>query len=216
MADVRSGQADVTVKTTLNGKSRDYIFHLTSGLGNSSLANLVVSTSNTFTDTSKYLTLSPVFDSTKTSYTVSYLADKEENKEKFLRLYVEPSDGDATVTVQKVKGVEKVSMPVVANGKTKRVNVYWETDASEAQVKITVTAAGSGKNRLSSYHTAERKRSDTNTYRSTGGVRTMENDFCSHGIFTGCTDAYQQQGPQGKEDRRQKTDTYDQGNGYPH
>ena len=145
MADVRSGQADVTVKTTLNGKSRDYIFHLTSGLGNSSLANLVVSTSNTFTDTSKYLTLSPVFDSTKTSYTVSYLADKEENKEKFLRLYVEPSDGDATVTVQKVKGVEKVSMPVVANGKTKRVNVYWETDASEAQVKITVTAAGSGK-----------------------------------------------------------------------
>ena len=36
-------------------------------------------------------------------------------------------------------------MPVVANGKTKRVNVYWETDASEAQVKITVTAAGSGK-----------------------------------------------------------------------
>ena len=145
VADVRSGQADVTVKTTLNGKSRDYIFHLTSGLGNSSLANLVVSTSNTFTDTSKYLTLSPVFDSTKTSYTVSYLADKEENKEKFLRLYVEPSDGDATVTVQKVKGVEKVSMPVVANGKTKRVNVYWETDASEAQVKITVTAAGSGK-----------------------------------------------------------------------
>ena len=145
VADVRSGQADVTVKTTLNGKSRDYIFHLTSGLGNSSLANLVVSTSNTFTDTSKYLTLSPVFDSTKTSYTVSYLADKGENKEKFLRLYVEPSDGDATVTVQKVKGVEKVSMPVVANGKTKRVNVYWETDASEAQVKITVTAAGSGK-----------------------------------------------------------------------
>lgn len=145
VADVRSGQADVTVKTTLNGKSRDYIFHLTSGLGNSSLANLVVSTSNTFTDTSKYLTLSPVFDSTKTSYTVSYLADKEENKEKFLRLYVEPSDGDATVTVQKVKGVEKVSMPVVANGKTKRVNVYWETDAGEAQVKITVTAAGSGK-----------------------------------------------------------------------
>jgi len=58
---------------------------------------------------------------------------------------VEPSDGDATVTVQKVKGVEKVSMPVVANGKTKRVNVYWETDAGEAQVKITVTAAGSGK-----------------------------------------------------------------------
>ena len=58
---------------------------------------------------------------------------------------MEPSDGDATVTVQKVKGVEKVSMPVVANGKTKRVNVYWETDASEAQVKITVTAAGSGK-----------------------------------------------------------------------
>lgn len=36
VADVRSGQADVTVKTTLNGKSRDYIFHLTSGLGNSS------------------------------------------------------------------------------------------------------------------------------------------------------------------------------------
>ena len=32
----------------------------------------------------------------------------------------------------------------------------------------------------------------------------MENDLCSHGIFTGCTDAYQQQGPQGKEDRRQK------------
>ena len=23
----------------------------------------------------------------------------------------------------------------------------------------------------------------------------MENDLCSHGIFTGCTDAYQQQGP---------------------
>lgn len=115
-----------------------------------------------------------------------------------IRLYVEPSDGDATVTIQKVKGIEKVSMPVVANGKTKRVNVYWETDASEAQVKITVTAAGSGKTDY--FLTIQRK----------------ENDLCSHGIFTGCTDAYQQQGPQGKEDRRQKTDTYDQGNGYPH
>ncbi len=82
VADVRSGQADVTVKTTLNGKSRDYIFHLTSGLGNSSLANLVVKYQQSFTDTSKYLTLSPVFDSTKTSYTVSYLATKGENKEK--------------------------------------------------------------------------------------------------------------------------------------
>ena len=145
VADVRSGQADVMVKITLNGKNRDYVFHLVSGLGNSSLANLVVSTSNTFTDTIKYLTLSPEFTSTKTSYTVSYPASKAENREKFLRLYLEPSDENASVIVQKVKGVEKVSMPVTANGKTKRVNVYWESDADEAQVKITVAAAGSGK-----------------------------------------------------------------------
>lgn len=176
----------------------------------------MVSTSNTFTDTSKYLTLSPVFDSTKTSYTVSYLADKEENKEKFLRLYVEPSDGDATVTVQKVKGVEKVSMPVVANGKTKRVNVYWETDAGEAQVKITVTAAGSGK---TDYLLTIQRKENVPTPTPTevpevfGPWKTIS---AANGIFTGCTDAYQQQGPQGKEDRRQKTDTYDQGNGYPH
>ena len=171
MADVRSGQADVTVKTTLNGKSRDYIFHLTSGLGNSSLANLVVSTSNTFTDTSKYLTLSPVFDSTKTSYTVSYLADKEENKEKFLRLYVEPSDGDATVTVQKVKGVEKVSMPVVANGKTKTCKCILGNRCRRSTGEDHGNSCRKRKNRLSSYHTAERKRSDTNTYRSTGVLR---------------------------------------------
>ena len=94
--------------------------------------------------------------------------------------------------------------------------MYTGKQMQAKQVKITVTAAGSGKtDYLLTIQRKEKtfRHQHLQKYRS---VRTMENDLCSHGIFTGCTDAYQQQGPQGKEDRRQKTDTHNQGNGYQH
>ena len=156
VADVSAEKTDVKVTTTLGNKSRDYIIHLIKGQGNSSLANLIVSTSNTYSDTTKYLTISPAFNSTKTNYTVPYYADDEKNTEKkFLRVYVEPSDGNSTVTVQAVKGVQRVSAPSVVSGQTKRVNVYWEENADEAQVKILVTAKAGGKTEY--YLTIQRK-----------------------------------------------------------
>ena len=145
VADVSKGDTDVTVKTTMGGKSREYIFHLLKGLGNSSLANLTVSTSNTYSDTSKYLGTLPAFNSAKTDYAVPYLADTEGNDLKFLRVYVEPSAADSTISVQSVKGVSKVSLPTSVSGQLKRYLVYWEDEAEEAQVKITVTAKAGGK-----------------------------------------------------------------------
>lgn len=148
--DVSKGDTDLTVKVSQNGKSREYIFHLTKDVGNSSLANMMVSTSNIYSDSSKYLTVSPEFSPTKTEYKVTYLADEEGNTENFLRLYMETSSTDSTLSVEAVSGIDankvsKLTFPTAVNGNVKKVPIYWDKDASEAKVKITVTSSGGGK-----------------------------------------------------------------------
>ena len=63
---------------------------------------------------------------------------KAENTQRFLRVYVEKAESDATVKTEIVKGVRKVT--TTTSGNATRFNVYWEDNVDEAQVKITVTA----------------------------------------------------------------------------
>lgn len=137
-ADVSSGSAEVTVVAALAGKSRTYTLHLTKDQGNTNLANLTASTSNTYSDSTKWLALTPAFSADKTSYRVTYLGSS------FLRIYAEPADPSAEVTIEAGKGISKVtsSGKVTGSGLAVRLNAWFESDASveEAQVKIVVTA----------------------------------------------------------------------------
>lgn len=137
-ADVSSGSTDVKIQVSLAGKSRTYTFHLTKDQGNTSLSNLTVSTSNTYSDSSKWLTLSPAFNGTKTAYRTIY------KDQTFLRIYAEPADASCEVTAEAGKGIQKVSVggKVTGSGNTVRIGAYFENDSSveEAQVKIIVTA----------------------------------------------------------------------------
>lgn len=137
-ADVSSGSAEVTVVATLAGKSRTYTLHLTKDQGNTNLANLTASISNTYSDSTKWLALTPAFSADKTSYRVTYLGSS------FLRIYAEPADPSADVTIEAGKGISKVIYKgkVTGSGSAVRLDAYFDSDASieEAQVKIVVTA----------------------------------------------------------------------------
>ena len=143
VADVSSGKAEVEVVVAQGGKSRKYTFHLTKDHGNSSLTSMIVSTSNTYGEVSHYLPMTPVFNSAKTSYTVEYLDSKAENTQRFLRVYVEKAESDATVKTEMVKGVKKVT--TTASGNATRFNIYWEDNVDEAQIKLVVTAKAGSK-----------------------------------------------------------------------
>lgn len=123
---------------TLAGKSRTYTLHLTKDQGNTNLANLTASTSNTYSDSTKWLALTPAFSADKTSYRVTYLGSS------FLRIYAEPADPSAEVTIEAGKGISKVIYKgkVTGSGSAVRLDAYFDSDASieEAQVKIVVTA----------------------------------------------------------------------------
>ena len=137
-ADVSSGSAEVTVVAALAGKSRTYTLHLTKDQGNTNLANLTASISNTYSDSTKWLALTPAFSADKTSYRVTYLGSS------FLRIYAEPADPSAEVTIEAGKGISKVIYKgkVTGSGSAVRLDAYFDSDASieEAQVKIVVTA----------------------------------------------------------------------------
>ena len=137
-ADVSSGSAEVTVVAALAGKSRTYTLHLTKDQGNTNLANLTASISNTYSDSTKWLALTPAFSADKTSYRVTYLGSS------FLRIYAEPADPSADVTIEAGKGISKVIYKgkVTGSGSAVRLDAYFDSDASieEAQVKIVVTA----------------------------------------------------------------------------
>ena len=138
IADVSSGSAEVTVVAALAGKSRTYTLHLTKDQGNTNLANLTASISNTYSDSTKWLALTPAFSADKTSYRVTYLGSS------FLRIYAEPADPSADVTIEAGKGISKVIYKgkVTGSGSAVRLDAYFDSDASieEAQVKIVVTA----------------------------------------------------------------------------
>ncbi|MFQ9493477.1 MAG: Ig domain-containing protein [Dorea longicatena] len=143
VADVSSGKAEIKIAVVQGTKSREYTFHLTKDHGNSSLTSMIVSTSNTYGEVSHYLSMTPAFNSAKTGYTVEYLDSKAENTQRFLRVYVEKAESDATVKAEMVKGVRKVT--TTTSGNATRFNVYWEDNVDEAQVKITVTAKAGSK-----------------------------------------------------------------------
>ena len=143
VTDVSSGSAEVKVKVIQGDKSREYIFHLTKDHGNSLLASMIVSTSNTYGNTAAYLPMTPTFNSTVTNYTVEYLADKAENKQSFLRVYVEKTESDATIKAEAVSGITKVTN--ADSGNATRFNVYWEDGVDEATVKFVVTAKAGSK-----------------------------------------------------------------------
>ena len=138
IADVSSGSAEVTVVAALAGKSRTYTLHLTKDQGNTNLANLTASISNTYSNSTKWLALTPAFSADKTSYRVTYLGSS------FLRIYAEPADPSADVTIEAGKGISKVIYKgkVTGSGPAVRLDAYFDSDASveEAQVKIVVTA----------------------------------------------------------------------------
>lgn len=137
-ADVSSGSAEVTVVAALAGKSRTYTLHLTKDQGNTNLANLTASISYTYSDSTKWLALTPAFSADKTSYRVTYLGSS------FLRIYAEPADPSADVTIEAGKCISKVIYKgkVTGSGSAVRLDAYFDSDASieEAQVKIVVTA----------------------------------------------------------------------------
>ena len=56
--DTSSGKADITVIVTKDTQSRKYVFHLEQDLSAPVIANMTVSTSNTFLNTASRLTLS--------------------------------------------------------------------------------------------------------------------------------------------------------------
>ena len=66
--------------------------------------------------------MTPAFNSAKTGYTVEYLDSKAENTQRFLRVYVEKAESDATVKAEIVKGVRKVT--TTTSGNATRFNVY--------------------------------------------------------------------------------------------
>ena len=143
VADVSSGKAEIKIAVVQGTKSREYTFHLTKDHGNSSLTSMIVSTSNTYGEVSHYLPMTPAFNSAKTSYTVEYLDSKAENTQRFLRVYVEKAESDATVKTEMVKGVKRVT--TTTSGNATRFNVYWEDGVDEAQVKFVVTAKAGSK-----------------------------------------------------------------------
>ena len=143
VADVSSGKAEIKIAVVQGTKSREYTFHLTKDHGNSSLTSMIVSTSNTYGEVSHYLSMTPAFNSAKTGYTVEYLDSKAENTQRFLRVYVEKAESDATVKTEMVKGVKRVT--TTTSGNATRFNVYWEDGVDEAQVKFVVTAKAGSK-----------------------------------------------------------------------
>lgn len=137
VADTSSGTADVTVKVTNGSKTREYVFHLAPDTSVPVLANMTVSTSNTFSNTASRLELSPAFSSTVTSYRVIYTGTRE-----FLNIFAEPADSStATVTAVGVRGTSKVTVlgKVTGSGSSQRIAMYFDKNTPEAEAEVTLT-----------------------------------------------------------------------------
>ncbi len=138
-ADTSSGSCDVTVQVTNGKKSREYLFQLAQDLSVPTLANMTVSTSNTYANVANRLAISPEFSSTVTSYRVLYTGTRE-----FLNIFAEPSDSSASVTAQGIRGTSKVTVlgKVTGSGSAHRIAMYFDknTPEAEAEVRLTITS----------------------------------------------------------------------------
>ena len=59
VADVSGGSTDVKVTVSSMGKSREYTFHISQDISTPVLANMALSTSNTYSNTANRISLSP-------------------------------------------------------------------------------------------------------------------------------------------------------------
>ena len=134
--DTSSGKADITVIVTKDTQSRKYVFHLEQDLSAPVIANMTVSTSNTFSNTASRLTLSPAFKSTVDSYRVVYTGTKE-----FINIFAEPADSTTTITAKGIRGTSKVTLlgKVSGSGNSHRIAVYFDKDNPEAEAEVLIT-----------------------------------------------------------------------------
>ena len=135
--DVSSGQAEVQVLAQCLGKSRKYVFHITRDQSVPALANLTVSTSNTYSNVQARLAISPAFDRNTAEYRVLYTGDRD-----FINIFAETEESDAEVTAAGIQGTLKVSIfgKTTGSGNASRIAIYLDKspEIQEAKVRITV------------------------------------------------------------------------------
>ncbi len=138
VADVSSGSTDIKVTVSGQGKSREYTFHISQDISTPVLANMTLSTSNTYSNTANRISLSPEFISATTSYRAIYKESRE-----FLNIFAEPADSSASVTAVGIRGTSKVTVlgKVTGSGAAHRIAMYFDktNPEAEAEVKVTVT-----------------------------------------------------------------------------
>ncbi|MFR8222795.1 MAG: cadherin-like beta sandwich domain-containing protein [Blautia faecis] len=138
VADVSSGSTDIKVTVSGQGKSREYTFHISQDISTPVLANMTLSTSNTYSNTANRISLSPEFSSATTSYRAIYKESRE-----FLNIFAEPADSSASVTAVGIRGTSKVTVlgKVTGSGAAHRIAMYFDktNPEAEAEVKVTVT-----------------------------------------------------------------------------
>ena len=210
MADVSSGSTDIKVTVSGQGKSREYTFHISQDISTPVLANMTLSTSNTYSNTANRISLSPEFSSATTSYRAIYKESRE-----FLNIFAEPADSSASVTAVGIRGTSKVTVlgKVTGSGAAHRIAMYFDktNPEAEAEVKVTVTTK-SGK---TTDYTIVVQRTDTpsptptvtpvpdtrsadsDTNGSPGGIWPLDNRIGGNRICPGNPEAHQQQGKNG-------------------
>lgn len=138
VADVSSGSTDIKVTISGQEKSREYTFHISQDISTPVLANMTLSTSNTYSNTANRISLSPEFSSVTTSYRAIYKESRE-----FLNIFAEPADSSASVTAVGIRGTSKVTVlgKVTGSGASHRIAMYFDktNPQAEAEVKVTVT-----------------------------------------------------------------------------
>lgn len=133
VADVSSGSTDIKVTVSGQGKSREYTFHISQDISTPVLANMTLSTSNTYSNTANRISLSPEFSSATTSYRAIYKESRE-----FLNIFAEPADSSASVTAVGIRGTSKVTVlgKVTGSGAAHRIAMYFDKTNPEAEAEV--------------------------------------------------------------------------------
>ena len=137
LCTVQDGQAEVRVTVTKNGKQRNYRFVVEGDQTSADLADLAVSSSNTWADVDSRLALSPAFDPERKEYT----ADRYDGKNAWLNIFAVRKDSSAVIKAEAVRGVKRIQSfgKTAGSGNADRFAVYFEEQEAEAAVKLTVT-----------------------------------------------------------------------------
>ncbi|WP_373215754.1 cadherin-like beta sandwich domain-containing protein [Ruminococcus sp. 5_1_39BFAA] len=136
-------KASVDILVTDGNKARTYYLEVTTAGKEALLSNLVVSSSNIYSDIQGYLSLNPEFSQENLSYvTAEYTGDRS-----FLNIFAKTTDASAQIKVNEVKGVEKVSVYEDSTGSEghTRIAVYFAEKEAEAVVDIAVNSGDGSK-----------------------------------------------------------------------